>query len=104
MQTESDRGAARTILATAQAGSIRNGLPASALRLFLLGGFELRQGVKSVELPFASQRLVALLALKRQQVGRDTAARALWPCGVHKSGFMPRGCIRGSVRPGDLDA
>src|SRR6266496_1866384 len=26
------------------------------------------------------------------------------PCGVHRSGFMPRGCIHGSVRPVGLGA
>jgi DNA-binding SARP family transcriptional activator len=51
----------------------------TTFRLHLLGGFELQAGTCSVHLGLAQQRLVALLALAREPLPRQTASRLLWP-------------------------
>jgi DNA-binding SARP family transcriptional activator len=45
----------------------------------LLGEFAVRQDGRSIDLPPACQRLVALLALKRRPVHRLWACATLWP-------------------------
>src|SRR5687768_14813005 len=47
--------------------------------LYLMGGFELREREVAVELPLASQRVLAFVALQRRQVARSVAAGTLWP-------------------------
>jgi DNA-binding SARP family transcriptional activator len=51
----------------------------STRRLFLVGGFELRVGHEAVELPAASQRVLAFLALQDRKVNRSQVAGNLWP-------------------------
>jgi DNA-binding SARP family transcriptional activator len=57
----------------------RRNVDPPGVNLDLLGGFELRQGAETVELPLAWRRLVAFLGLRRHFVARESAARALWP-------------------------
>lgn len=45
----------------------------------LLGGFELRQGDRTVAASPSAQRLLAYVATRRAMVNRAAAARALWP-------------------------
>jgi DNA-binding SARP family transcriptional activator len=45
----------------------------------LLGGFELREGDRTVTTSPSAQRLLAYVATRRATVNRSTAARALWP-------------------------
>jgi DNA-binding SARP family transcriptional activator len=47
--------------------------------LNLLGGFSVNRGDRSVELPPACQRLVALVALKRRPAHRLWVCATLWP-------------------------
>jgi DNA-binding SARP family transcriptional activator len=54
------------------------------VRLTLLGGFELRSvhsGDRAVSMPPDSQRLLAVVALRKFPVGRENAADLLWPRG-----------------------
>ncbi|MGE3621290.1 MAG: BTAD domain-containing putative transcriptional regulator [Acidimicrobiia bacterium] len=49
-------------------------------RLYLMGGFELRDRDGTlVDLPAASQRVLAFLALQERQVSRSILAGTLWP-------------------------
>ncbi len=47
--------------------------------LHLLGGFAVRIGDREIDLPPASQRVVALLALKRRPMHRLWVCATLWP-------------------------
>ena len=51
------------------------------IRLELLGGFECVHEGRSVSLPLGSQRLLALLALRRAGIHRTVAGERLWPDG-----------------------
>jgi DNA-binding SARP family transcriptional activator len=53
--------------------------PRVPLRLALIGGFALRRGSQELGIPPSGQRLVALLALKDQPMGRLHVAGTLWP-------------------------
>jgi DNA-binding SARP family transcriptional activator len=48
------------------------------VKLFLLGGFELRAGPRPVELPFRVQRLAAFLALANRRLHRAYVSGRLW--------------------------
>src|SRR5690348_1374337 len=52
---------------------------ATAVRLYLLRGFELRCNERSVPLVPGSQRLVAFLALHDRRLLRTHVAETLWP-------------------------
>lgn len=49
------------------------------VELFLVGGFDLRRGGRTVELPAGTQRLVAFLALHGRPVPRTYVSGRLWP-------------------------
>lgn len=49
------------------------------VRLRLLGGFELRQGSRRIELPAMAQKLVAFAAIHRSPLARQFVAGNLWP-------------------------
>jgi DNA-binding SARP family transcriptional activator len=51
---------------------------ASALRLSLLGGFEIRDHDGVVSLPLTAQRLVAYLAIRGRPVSREHVSGTLW--------------------------
>ncbi|MBA2496910.1 MAG: SARP family transcriptional regulator [Acidimicrobiia bacterium] len=48
-------------------------------RLYLLGGFELHEAGEVVDMPAASQRVLAFLALQQRRVSRPLLAGTLWP-------------------------
>ena len=59
---------------------------AGALRLMMLGGFNLLQEDEQVILPVTAQRLVALLALRDRPLSRTYLAGVLWPdCPAERS-------------------
>jgi len=53
-------------------------LPPSILKLQLLGGFQVTEGGRSIDLPNDAQKLVAFLALQTREVPRPFAAGRLW--------------------------
>lgn len=56
------------------------------LRLRLLGGLTLLQGLEEVALPMSAQRLIALLALRDRPLSRIYLAGLLWPdCPAERS-------------------
>lgn len=60
-------------------GSSRSSLRLKdAVRLRLLGGFEVVRGGASIQLPLGAQRLIAFVALRPRPVRREYAAGMLW--------------------------
>jgi SARP family transcriptional regulator, regulator of embCAB operon len=65
--------------------------------LHVLGQFDLRLGGPSVPLTRDAQRLVALLALRRQDQSRDEVIRAIWPCRTTGRGARDLGRLFGTL-------
>lgn len=80
--TRSRAGNARARAGRADAGE---------LRLGLLSGFELHSGDRAIDLPLASQRLVAFLALQPKPVQRVWVAGNLW---IDASEARAGSCLR----------
>jgi DNA-binding SARP family transcriptional activator len=51
----------------------------SAMTMRLLGGFELRRGDETIEVPLAAHRVLGFLALNDRRLPRSYVADALWP-------------------------
>jgi DNA-binding SARP family transcriptional activator len=69
--------------------------------LYLMGGFELRDRGEVVDLPLASQRVLAFVALQRRQVPRSVAAGTLWPESTEaRAGANLRSALWRLRRPG----
>jgi DNA-binding SARP family transcriptional activator len=68
--------------------------PPAAIEVELIGGFRLRVGPDSVELPLSAQRLVAFLALHPGQLRRAFVAGSLW---IDVSEQRAHACLRTAV-------
>jgi DNA-binding SARP family transcriptional activator len=76
-------------------------------RITLLGGFATEIGGRTVELPAASQRVVAFLAIHRDGTGRLRIGNTLWPdaddahayASVRSALWRMRGSADGILRP-----
>lgn len=69
-------------------------LDEAACTVALLGGFELRVNSARVDLPRATERLLAYLALQPGPVSRQRVAAALWP---DASDQRSLGCLRSAL-------
>ncbi|WP_250279361.1 BTAD domain-containing putative transcriptional regulator [Frankia sp. Cppng1_Ct_nod] len=67
-------------------GAVRTGI-----HVFLLDGFRLCVDQRLTPVPFAAQRLVALLALRAREVARSEVSGTLWP---EANEAQANGCLR----------
>lgn len=72
-------GGLRMTTAVLSRGHAATDLGNDAVRVSLLGSFEVRCGSELIELTFSGRRLVAFLALLARQLQRTYVAGSLWP-------------------------